>query len=106
MAELTEAQYKLLADALDPDKVQIYCKDHMYFGPSSNNQNLTVKPKMNCPKCWFVYFLIDIGRTPPDQRYARLQELTEVVHHLCEAADKGTFDFEPYDRPHVEITRD
>jgi hypothetical protein len=93
-----------LDDVLDPEKVQVYCKDHMYFGPSPNNKKL--KPHLGCQKCWFVYYLHDLATTPPDKRYERLQELSQVVHHVVEAVETGTFDFTPFERPTFEITQE
>jgi len=108
---LTEdAKLKALEDILDPQKVQVYCADHGYHGPhkisSGSSMKLQGMPARGCPKCWFVFFLMDIARTPPTERQARLDELEEVVRKCCEMADKGEFDFTPFDHPRIQIDRD
>jgi hypothetical protein len=105
-----DAAKKALEDVLDPEKVSIYCAEHMYFGP------LNIKfgsadmwkgmPHSGCAKCWKVFFIVDIARTPPSERQARVDELEAVVTKCCELADQGKWDFQPFDRPTISITTD
>lgn len=103
----TEKQ-KFLEDLLDPDKVQVYCKDHMYFGPIKIGGigSHSARPGKGCAKCWFVYYLVDLARTPANQRQERLDELEEVIHHVVEAVENGTWDFEPLEHAEIQIEKD
>lgn len=98
-----EQAEKFLAEYFDPNKVTLYCAKHMYFGPGGDKK---IAPVSGCAKCWEVYFWHDIATCPPDSRLQRLEELTEVVHHMVESVEKGTFDFEPYLHPVIEIEKD
>jgi hypothetical protein len=89
----------LLAEVMDPTKVQLYCAQHFYFGPSTKAE---VKPAKGCQRCWFVFYFHDIASTPPDKRAARMAELDEVLHKVVEEVEKGKWDFEPY--RHAEIS--
>ena len=73
----------------------------MYFGPSTNGTE--VKPAQNCPKCWFVLYFHDIAHTAPDKRGSRLDELTEVLNHVVEEVEQGTFDFTPFRRAEIKM---
>lgn len=100
---------KILADAFDPTKVQIYCGLHNYYGAVSNpigGMHKVSQPHSGCPRCWYVFFFQDIAQTPPSQRQARLDELEEVIHHVVESVEKGEFDLKISDRPEISIEKD
>jgi hypothetical protein len=100
-AERTDADKRaLLTEVMDPQKVQLYCALHNYFGPSTT---VEMKPKQGCSRCWFVFFFHDIASTPPDRRAARLAELDEVLHKVVEEVERGKFDFEPYRHAKIEM---
>lgn len=86
---------------MDPQKVQVYCSTHQYFGPTKNGTE--VKPGLGCSKCWFVLYFHDIATTPPEKRAARLDELTEVLHKTVELVEQGKFDFEPMRHSEIEM---
>jgi hypothetical protein len=99
-----EAAKQALEDIFDPDKAQIYCKRHQYFGPMKPGLGVRdVMPTSGCKDCWFVFLFTDIARTPPSERQARLDEMEAVIHKVVELADKGQWDFKPYEHPHITI---
>jgi hypothetical protein len=97
----TSEQNKILSEVMDPQRVQVYCATHNYFGPSKNGNE--VKPGYNCPKCWFVLYFLDIASAPPDQRAAKLDELEEVLNKTVELVEKGKWDFEPYRHSKIQM---
>jgi hypothetical protein len=101
LAEPTKAQQAYLDEVMDPQKVSVYCGDHMYFGPAKNG--VESKPAVGCKKCWFVLYFHDIASTPPDKRAARLDELTEVLHKTVELVEQGKWDFEPLRHSQIEM---
>lgn len=92
---MTPEQTKYLEEIMDPQKVQVYCGTHNYFGPSKPG-GVEVKPAEGCPKCWFVLYFHDIATAPPETRAQRLDELEEVVNKSCELAARGNWDYVPY----------
>jgi hypothetical protein len=100
---------KILADAFDPVKVQVYCAEHAYFGPLKNRlggMNKVVQPHSGCARCWFVWLFHDLASTPASQRQARLDEMEEVIHHVVEAVERDEFDFKIANRPEISIEKD
>lgn len=87
---LTEKQTNdYLAEALDSQKVNLYCKQHAYFGPSKTHE---AKPHRGCQQCWMVFYVHDIASAPPHQRAQKLEELEEVLHKVVELVDAGKWD--------------
>lgn len=79
---------------MDPDKVQVYCGQHFYFGPSKAEN--PVPPAKSCPRCMFVLYFHDIANTPPEKRGERMDELEKVIHDVVQEVEAGRWDFEPY----------
>jgi len=102
MALTEQEKTQAIKDALDPNKIYIYCGQHNYYGP--NRKNPSLAPTKNCPKCWEVYFWHDMATTPPEMRDQRLSELEEVIHKVVEMVEAGTWDFVPYRHPKIEIS--
>lgn len=97
---LNERQQKeFLAEAMDSQKVQLYCGLHNYYGQSKSNPN--VKPAKGCAKCWMIFYFHDIASAPPHMRKQRLDELEEVIHKATELAASGKWDIEI--NPHADI---
>jgi len=101
---MTKEQKARLEEILDPNKVALYCGVHNYFGPTKSG--VEAKPAQGCARCWTVLYMQDIANAPPDQRAARLDELEAVVMKMCELADKGKWDYEPFRHAKIEIERD
>lgn len=91
---------EFLAEALDSQKVTLYCKDHMYFGPSKEKP---MAPHLGCPQCWMVFYFHDMAQTAPHLREQRMEELTEVLHKVVEEVQRGTWDYKPYDKAKFEF---
>lgn len=101
---MTPESSKRLEEIMDPTKVVVYCALHNYFGPSKDGAE--VKPAQNCQRCWFVLYFHDIVSAPPEDRAQRMDELEAVVHKMCELADKGKWDYEPYRHAKIEIEKE
>jgi len=96
---LTEKQTtEFLSEALDSQKVNLYCETHSYYGPSKNHQ---AKPAKNCPKCWMIFYFHDIASAAPHQRKQKLDELEEVLHNVVELVEKGKWDVTI--NPHAKV---
>lgn len=100
---MDKTKEQLLEEVLDPNKVSLYCSQHLYFGPGKDKQ---IRPTSGCAKCWQVYFLLDYANTPPDKRNQRVAELEEVIHHLVESVEQGTFDYKPLQKAEFEYTKE
>lgn len=101
----TESEQRdILKEIIGSERVTLYCADHMYTGPVKSNP--AVKPAKGCPKCWQVYFILDLASVPPHMREQRLSELEEVLHKMNEMVDAGTWDFEPYEHAEIEFSEE
>lgn len=96
LSEQEKNQY--LSEAMDSQKVQLYCKEHMYFGPSREQ---SIRPTKGCTQCWMVFYFKDIASAPPHMRAQRLDELEEVLHKAVELAQSGRWDINI--NPHADI---
>lgn len=103
MSFTEQEQQDIIREAMS-ERVNLMCGKHFYAGPSKNNPE--IKPHPGCSQCWQVYFIKDIASVPPSMRAQRLDELEEVLHHMNEMVEKGTWDFEPYEHAKIEITEE
>jgi hypothetical protein len=102
---LTERQQKeLVQEAFDPERVKFYCAKHIYFGPVKNRPE--VVPGLGCPDCWKIFFIHEMATTPPDKRQEKLDEIEEVLNHMVEMVEKGTWDLKLYPHAKVEIGKE
>jgi hypothetical protein len=92
----------MVEEALDPNKLNFWCKKHNYFGPIKGDPNKS-KPFMGCSDCWMIFYIHEMASCPPEKRYEKLQEIEEVLNQVVEMVEKGTWDFAPYDHAQVEI---
>lgn len=103
---LTEQQkQEFLKEALDTRKVILHCGTHQYYGPDKNGKHIK-KPAKNCKDCWMVFYFYDLANSPPDQRERRLEELTEVLRNVVQSVEQGTWDFKPFEKAKIEVTKD
>jgi len=104
MAFSEKEKQDILAQALDPNKVYLYCAGHSYFGPSKSGK--PIRPTNGCAKCWEVYYWHDLASAPPHMREQRLSELEEVLSNMVQMINAGTWDFVPYEHAQIEITQE
>lgn len=97
----TEAEVtKLLGEVMDPNKVLLTCKRHMYVGCEKPPE-----PK-GCKNCWEAYWWFMIASTPPHLRQERLEQAYRAVYDAVKMAERGEFDFEPLARPVITTEKD
>jgi len=82
----------IYADVMDPSKVQIVCKKHMYIGKEQPPAST------GCKDCWQAWWMHKIATTPAHLRRQRVEEAYEMLRHANESYERGEFDFEPLDR--------
>lgn len=91
----------MLGEIFDKTKINVKCGQHFYFGPIKSRPD--IKPVMNCPDCWKVFYIHELATTAPAERRAKLEEIEEVMNHMVEMIQAGTWDFEPYAHAQIEI---
>lgn len=91
----------LVAEVFDPTKIQLKCTKHLYFGPVHERPEVT--PTLGCSECWKIFYIHELAQCPPDKRREKLEEIEEVMHHVVEMVENGTWDFMPYDHAQIEI---
>ena len=89
---------RLVQEVFDNNRVVVFCSKHMYGGGDK-------PPTRGCSDCWRVYYIIALASVPPHLRDEELAKLEALVHHMCEEADAGKFDFVPFARPEISIER-
>jgi hypothetical protein len=94
-----KAMEKVLAEAKDGQRVLICCDDHNYY-PGSK---LSRPQMLGCKYCIWARLYYDFSQIPPDQRELRSVQLEELVHHMGEDIERGTFDINVYDRPKISV---
>lgn len=98
MKKYSEAEIKqIVQEATDPNKVTLVCDQHYYIGYGP--------PVIDCPKCWTVYYMLLIAKTPPHLREERFQQLESVVQHMAEDEEKGN-GIKLFQHPEVKIEKD
>jgi len=99
---LTQKQvFDTLDELFDQNKVQLKCGKHLYWGPVKDKPEVT--PMLGCSDCWRVFYVYELATTPPDERRQKLEEIEEVMHHMVEMVEAGTWDFKPYAHAQIEI---
>lgn len=91
---------QLFTDVMDPNKVQVVCKPHMYIGKEAPP---TVRGCKNCWQAWWMYL---IATTPAHLRQERLESAYAMLRHANESYERGEFDFEPLDRAIIEQSKE
>lgn len=66
----------------DKKKVYLLCEHHGYGGGLPPLHS-------TCKACWQVYYSIALSRVPPSKKDQRLEEWSQMVHHLAEMAERG-----------------
>jgi hypothetical protein len=90
---------QLLEEVLDPQKVTLLCGDHNYVSGS------VVPPTAGCSKCWLVYFVTEVGKTPPDKRHDKVEMLEQMVRHMIESEKTGD-NMKLFEHPEVKVERE
>lgn len=96
----TEAEkLKYLAANLDPNKTTLVCGRHNYTpgGPRM--------PTSECSDCWFAFLFHHIAQLPPNKQHEKIEELTVACRHAFEMEETGSFDFIPFKRPKMVVTK-
>ena len=91
---------RLFSDVMDPTKVQVVCKAHMYIGKEAPPN------ARGCKDCWQAWWTYKIATTPAHLRQERLDSAYVMLRHANEAFERGEFDFEPLDRAIIEQTKE
>jgi hypothetical protein len=102
MTQFTKKEADQLCQEAMSDQATVYCGDHFYFGPARNK----VAPTSGCKKCWMVFYLHHFKSVPPDKREAEMDELKQILMHVTESVENGTFDFRPFRRAEIKIEKD
>ena len=98
MKKYSEAEIKkIVAETSDPNKVTLVCDQHFYIGYGP--------PVIDCPKCWMVYYMLLIAKTPAHLRGERLEQLESVVNHMAEDEDRGE-GIKLFRHPEVKVEKD
>lgn len=104
----SKSKEEAVAEALDPTKVTLYCKQHNYYGPTKLKFQGKIKsaPQLGCKNCWMVFYIHELANTPPDLRRERLEEIEEVLNKVVESVENGTWDFKPHAHPEITIEKE
>ena len=105
MSQLRDDQVRAMLDEIFDDqkinRVNFFCAKHGYKGPVKDRPEIT--PGLGCADCWKIFYLVELVKTPPDERGQKLEEIEEVMHDMVKMVEAGTFDFQPYDHAQIEI---
>lgn len=102
---ITQAQkQEYLAEIFDPNKVNLKCGKHLYFGPVKNKPE--IQPMLGCADCWKVFYIHELATTPADERRQKLEELEEVLHNAVQLVESGQWDINLYPHAKVEIGKE
>jgi len=93
----TTKQFDAWKDELfDRTRVIPMCKQHMYTGDEG-------QPTHQCEDCWFVFFLLEVGKAPPHLRYERLMQLYENIRRQAELEERGLLDMRLFRLPKIHV---
>jgi len=93
---------QILIEGICTGATRLTCEKHGYVAAQTRRSGHLVPvppPPRGCPNCLKAYFYTDWAMTPANKRQERLDELSEVIHHVVEYEQKGSFgkDFELYE---------
>lgn len=94
---------EMLAEIFDDQKVNrvnFFCAKHGYKGPVKDRPEIT--PGLSCAECWKIFYLVEIVKTPPDERAQKLEELEEIMQEMNKLIETGKFDL--IVNPHAEVS--
>jgi hypothetical protein len=91
---------RILSEALDSDKIQLICGRHHYVASE------TPPDSTGCKMCWQAWYMHKIATTPPHLRLQRLEEMERMVYDAVKSVEKGEWDYEPFDKPQIEISKE
>ena len=91
---------EVLSEVLNSEKFRLVCDIHHWVYGSK------APPNFRCKKCAMVSLVGLLCTTPPSQREERVEQLEILIHHMCEAAERGDLKWQEYFRPEVTIEKD
>lgn len=94
----TEAdKQRIITEALDPNKIVLMCKKHMYAGNGM--------PTESCKDCHQVWWTNWAAKLDPSKRTEIIERVQELAHMAVELDKKGMFDVELFEHPEVLIEK-
>ena len=78
-------------------KVLVCCEEHGFYPGSKLSRGQMI----GCKYCILAKLYYEFSQVPPDKREERSVQLEELVNHMFEAVEGGTFDIQLFDRPKI-----